>query len=95
MKPIELGHLEKKKRGTGTLNQHMLTSLFKTRSSVKYLASIPNGSGETSIDAEETASLCADVKGALGSEASPFCSSEFSPFSTTVSDAALLPIDGA
>ena len=48
------------------------------------------------IDPAEAASLCADVKGVWTSvDASPFSSSELIPGITTVSDGALLPIDGA
>lgn len=73
-----------------------LTSLFSTRISVKCLASLPKGSGATSvIVAEEAASRWADVKGArVSPEDSPFASSEGISDSATGSTGALLPIDG-
>ena len=80
-----------------TYSSNLHTSLFKTRSSVKNLASAPNGSGETSVDdAAETASLCADVRGARDSaETSPFGSSVATSVSAALSVMVLLPMDGA
>ena len=73
------------------------TSLFKTRVSVKCLASLPNGSGATSVnDAEEAASLWADVTGCRFSpEISPFVSSVVTSLSGMGSLTGLLPIEGA
>lgn len=64
---------------------------------MKCLASLPNGSAGTStIDPEDAASLCADVKGARGPAAeSPFCSLDATSLVITASAAALLPGDGA
>jgi len=73
----------------------ILTSLLRTRCSVKYLASVANGSEETSTDdAAEAASLWAVVRGPRDSaETSPFGSS--GTVSTTLPFVVRLPIDGA
>ena len=64
---------------------------------MKCLASFPKGSAGTSFaDADDAASLCADVKGARPSVVeSPFCSVGTTSVAMADSAAALLPADGA
>uniref|UniRef100_A0A0A9AK94 Uncharacterized protein n=1 Tax=Arundo donax TaxID=35708 RepID=A0A0A9AK94_ARUDO len=73
------------------------TYLFRTRVSVKCLASLPNLSGGTSVEAADAASLCAVVSCAgVPSESSPFAPSAVPSVSaTTVGAEGRLPMDGA